>query len=231
MSKPSKPEILLAGILGMGPILGLFLGSALVASARTWPHTPLFDGLMWCLVVGGMFLGIVPSSLAALSVALRWGWSGFAPYLLAMTFSACLFFLLVRKFASGTVRVRIESNPRLSPFIQALDKRAFPLLLAIRLAPVLVYSWTNALFAISRLSLGKFALGTALGGIPRVAAGFAAGQAGLSIVQELRKGLAPGVATWIILGGAVVSIGMLGIAGKSWIESIRGKSDGARSGS
>jgi len=231
MAKPSKSELLLAGILGMGPMLGVFLGSALVASARTWPHEFLLDTLLWCLLVVGMFLGIVPSSLAALSVALRWGWIGFGPYLVAMTLCAALFFLVVRRFASQTVRNRIETNPNLSPFIQALDKRAFPLLLAVRLAPVLVYSWTNALFAISRLSLSKYVLGTAIGAIPRVAAGFAAGQAGLSIVQKLRQGLVPGFATWIILGGAILSIGLLGILGKTWIESIRGKTDGAHSGS
>jgi uncharacterized membrane protein YdjX (TVP38/TMEM64 family) len=215
----------------MGPILGLFLGSALVASARTWPNALLFDTVLWVLLVGGMFLGIVPSSLAALSVALRWGWIGFGPYLVAMTLCAALFFLMVRRFASHAVRNRIETNPKLAPFIEALDKRAFPLLLAVRLAPVLVYSWTNALFAISRLSLSKYVLGTAIGGFPRVVAGFAAGQAGLSIVQKLRQGLVPGVATWIILGGAVLSIGLLGVLGKNWIESIRGKADGAHSGS
>ena len=122
--------------------------------------------------------------------------------------------MLVRRYASDSVRHRIETHTKISPFIQALDKRAFPLLLAIRLAPVLVYSWTNALFAISRLSLGKYMLGTVIGAIPRVAAGFAAGQAGLSIVQQLRQGMAPGVVTWIILGGAIVSIGDVGCRGE-----------------
>jgi uncharacterized membrane protein YdjX (TVP38/TMEM64 family) len=229
MSKPSRPELILAGILGMGPMLGVFLGSALVASARTWPREPGFDILLWLTLGGGMFLGVVPSSLAALSVALRWGWAGFLPYLATMTFCATLFFVLVRRFASGSLRSRIESNPKLAPFIQVLDKRAFPLLLAIRLAPVLIYSWTNALFAISSLSLPRYVLGTLVGAIPRVVAGFAAGQAGLSIVQELRRGLVPGTDTWILLGGALVSIGILGFVGKTWIGSMRGKADEARS--
>lgn len=227
MTKPTKAELLLASILGMGPMVGLFLGGALVASARAWPHDAWSDAALWILLGGGMFLGIVPSSLAALSVALRWGWEGFWPYLGVMTCSATLFFVLVRRYAAGPVRERIVHNQKLSPFIQALDKRAFALLLAVRLAPVLVYSWTNALFAISRLSLPRYVLGTAIGAIPRVAAGFAAGRAGLSIFSEIRRGIAPSWVTWVVLGGAVAVIGLLGIFGKAWIESIRGNADGA----
>lgn len=202
-------------------MIGIFLGSALAASATAWPHTLGFDLLLWGLLASGMFLAIVPSSLAALSVALRWGWDGFLPYLATMTFCATMFFLLVRRYAAQSVRDRIETHPKLAPFVHALDKRAFLLLFAIRLAPVLVYSWTNALFAISRLSLGRFILGTVLGAIPRVVAGFAAGRAGLSILQGFRDGNAPAWTAWLVLGGAVAFIAILGIVGKAWVESIR----------
>lgn len=231
MTKPSKPEVLLATILGMGPVVGLFLGSALVASARSWPHEWGFDILLWLILASGMFLGVVPSSLAALAVALRWGWAGFLPYLATMTFCATVFFLLVRRYAATSVRERIEGNPRLAPFAQVLEKRAFALLVAVRVAPVLVYSWTNALFALSHLSLPKYVFGTFFGALPRVAAGFAAGQAGLSIFEEIRQGLAPDGATWWVLGGAIVAIAVLGFVGKAWIESMRAKADGARRGS
>ncbi len=207
-------------------MVGIFLGSALAASAHTWPHTLGLDLLLWALLASGMFLAIVPSSLAALSVAVRWGWDGFLPYLAIMTLCATLFFLAVRRYAARSVRDRIEAHPKLAPFVHALDKRAFILLFAIRLAPVLVYSWTNALFAISRLSLGRYVLGTILGAIPRVVAGFAAGQAGLSIFQEFRDGNAPGWTAWLVLGAAVAFIAILGIVGKAWVESIRDR-DGA----
>lgn len=202
-------------------MIGIFLGSALAASATAWPHTLGFDLLLWGLLASGMFLAIVPSSLAALSVALRWGWDGFLPYLATMTFCATMFFLLVRRYAAQSVRDRIETHPKLAPFVHALDKRAFLLLFAIRLAPVLVYSWTNALFAISRLSLGRYILGTVLGAIPRVVAGFAAGRAELSILQGFRDGDAPAWTAWLVLGGAVAFIAILGIVGKAWVESIR----------
>lgn len=225
MSSRPKPEIVLAAILGMGPMVGIFLGGALAASARSWPREWLYDIALWVALATGMFMAVVPSSLAALSVALRWGWDGFVPYLATMTLCATVFFLLVRRFAAESVRRRIETHPKLAPFVHALDRRAFILLFAIRLAPVLVYSWTNALFAISRLSLPKYVVGTALGAAPRVVAGFAAGQAGLSIVQELRSGKVPGWAAWVVLGGAVAFIAVLGIVGKAWIETIRGEKD------
>ena len=221
MPKPTRSEIVLASVLGVGPMVGVFLGGALVASARAWPHELIYDSLLWILLGCGMFIGIVPSSLAALSVALRWGWEGFVPYLVTMTLCATVFFLLVRRFAAQAVRHRIENHPKLSPFARALDKRAFTLLLAVRLAPVLVYSWTNALFAISRLTLPKYVLGTAIGAIPRVAAGFAAGQAGLSIFREFRAGQMPGWAAWVVLGGAIALIAVMGMVGRAWIESIR----------
>lgn len=221
MPKTTNAEIVLAGILGVGPMVGVFLGGALVASARAWPHEMLFDGLLWLCLGAGMFLGIVPSSLAALSVALRWGWAGFVPYLATMAFCATIFFLLVRKFAAQSVRERIEKHPRLSPFVHSLDKRAFALLFAVRLAPVLVYSWTNALFAISRLTTTRYVVGTVCGAIPRVAAGFAAGQAGLSIFQHLRNGTMPGWAAWVAFAAAVGLIALMGMVGKAWIESIR----------
>ena len=223
MNKPSKPEILLASLLGTGPLIGLFLGSVLVASARAWPHAWPFDLLLWVILSGGMFFGVVPSSLAALSVAVRWGWAGFLPYLATMAFCAALFFLAVRRFAAGSVRRRIEASPKLSPFLGILDRRAFALLLVVRAAPILVYSWTNALFAISRLRLGPYVAGTFFGALPRVAAGFAAGQAGLSIVQEIRQGLVPRGSTWWILGGGVVLIFVLGVLGKAWIAAMHAK--------
>jgi uncharacterized membrane protein YdjX (TVP38/TMEM64 family) len=231
MAKPSKPEVLLAGILGIGPLVGLLLGGALVASARSWPHEWGYDILLWSILAVGMFLGVVPSSLAALSVALRWGWEGFLPYLATMTICATVFFLLVRRHAASSLRERIERNAKLSSFARALDQRAFALLLAVRLAPVLVYSWTNALFALSGLGLSRYVLGTFFGAIPRVAAGFAAGRAGLSIFQEFRKGLVPDGAAWWVLGGGVAAIVVLGLLGKAWIESMRGKADGAPRGS
>jgi uncharacterized membrane protein YdjX (TVP38/TMEM64 family) len=221
MPKPTKAEFVLASLLGLGPVIGLFLGGALVASSRTWPHEPGYDFLLVACLSIGMFAGIVPSSLAALSVALRWGWIGFVPYTLTMTLCASGFFLLVRRFAAESVRERIERHPKLSPFANALDKRAFALLLAIRLSPILVYSWTNALFAVSRLSLRQFVVGTALGGLPRIAAGFVAGRAGLSIFEELRAGTAPGWTAWMILVVAVAMLATLGMIGRAWIESLR----------
>ncbi|MEN9306402.1 MAG: hypothetical protein RL173_334 [Fibrobacterota bacterium] len=221
MPKPSKAEVVLASLLGLGPVIGVFLGGALVAASRTWPHELGFDLLLGVSLALGMFVGVVPSSLAALSVALRWGWLGFVPYALTMTLCATGFFLLVRRFAADSVRERVERHPKLAPFANALDKRAFALLLAIRLSPVLVYSWTNALFAVSRLSLRQFIVGTALGGLPRIAAGFAAGRAGLSIFQELREGTAPGWTAWLMLLVAVALLAMFGMIGRAWIESLR----------
>jgi len=230
MPKPTKAEFVLASILGLGPMVGIFLGGALVASSRSWPHGLGYDLLLWACLATGMFLGVVPSSLAALSVALRWGWMGFVPYTLTMTLCATGFFLLVRRYAANSVRERVETHPKLSPFVRALDKRAFALLWAIRLSPVLVYSWTNALFAISRLSLRQYVIGTAFGALPRIAAGFAAGRAGLSIFQELREGTAPGWTAWMILLVALALLATLGMVGRAWIESLR-DGDGTRSSS
>ena len=146
-----------------------------------------------------------------------------------MAFCATMFFLMVRRYAAQSVRDRIETHPRLSPFVHALDKRAFALLLAIRLAPVLVYSWTNALFAISRLTTARYVFGTVVGATPRVAAGFAAGQAGLSIFEEIRSGVAPAWTAWLVLAAAIGLIALLGIVGKAWIESIRNADERSKS--
>ena len=64
-------------------------------------------------------------------------------------------------------------------------------------------------------------------GLPRrVAAGFAAGQAGLSIFQEIRQGLAPAGSTWWLLGGGVALLVALGVLGKAWIASMHAKDGG-----
>ncbi|MEK7393074.1 MAG: hypothetical protein AAB214_10960, partial [Fibrobacterota bacterium] len=61
MPKPSKAEVVLASLLGLGPVIGVFLGGALLASSRTWPHELGFDLLLGVSLAFGMFVGVVPS--------------------------------------------------------------------------------------------------------------------------------------------------------------------------
>lgn len=219
---PSRPiQVLLALHLGVGPVTGILSGSALVALSLSLPQGAGGDSLYWATLFLGMTSGFVPSSLAAISVGVREGFWGLATYIPVMVAAAWLPWHLLRKGPSEYLRGLLEKHAQMGPFLQFVDRSPFPLLLGIRLAPFAVFAWTNALFALSPISVAAYLSGTAMGAVPRALAMIAAGNGARSLSDAMERGEDP-LLRGIVLGAGVLGILVLAtLAGKYFLARSR----------
>lgn len=208
--------------LGLGPATAILWGGALAGAAALWPHEPGFEAAYWCALGLGMAAGAVPSSFAALSVGLRHGFPGLAPYLAVMTLAAWISWRLLRAVGTAPLREGILAHPKLSPWAPLLDDSPFFLVAGVRLAPFAVFTWTNALAAATPLrSLGYLAA-TALGAAPRAAALVLAGMGARDFREAVERGGSAQVRL-VVLGAAVAGLLVLSaLVGRVLLRRRRG---------
>lgn len=204
---PRISHVLLALHLGAGPLLGLvgsaaLLGGILVGES---PSLPLFFGL----AVPGLSLGIVPSNSTMLACGAAFGWTGVPFLFLALLAASLPGFLLIRHRFRDEIRTMLPRHPKAALVVQVLDTHGTAAAILLRIAPVSTFAWTNALLAVSSLSLPRFVLTTALGIAPRILLLTWAGGSALDVATALRSGqLAP--APLIALALSLGSLGGLG---------------------
>jgi len=199
----------------------LVSGSGLVALSLSLPQGWAGDAAYWTVLCVGMAIGFVPSSLAAISVGVRDGFAGFAIYLPLMVLAAWAPWALLRRGPAGPLRVFLERERRVGQFLSFVEKSPFALLVGIRLAPFAVFSWTNALFALSPIGLLPYLAGTAIGAAPRTLAMIAAGNGARSLAEALERGEDP-LLRGLVLGAGILGLLVLaGLAGKALLARSR----------
>lgn len=210
-STPRIPHLLLALHLGAGPLLGLvgsaaLLGGILVGES---PSMPLFFGL----AVPGLSLGVVPSNSTMLACGAAFGWGGVPFLFLALLAASLPGFLLIRHRFRDEIRTLLHGHPKAALVVQVLDTHGTAAAILLRIAPVSTFAWTNALLAVSSLSMTRFVLTTALGIAPRILLLTWAGGSALDVVTALKSGSlspAPLIALALSLGS---------LAGLGWIAA------------
>lgn len=210
----------LALYLGAGPLAGMATGSLLIGAAISWPEDPLHALAFWGLLAAGMLLGCLPSSLAAIATGVRHGMIGMIPYLLIMSLAAWLPWLVLRGTLQAPLRTRLQRRRLAAPLLTALDRSPWLLLFGIRLAPVAVFSWTNALFSLSRLGALGYLSASLLGALPRATALVAAGAGATSLGQALSAGRSPIAGALALAGGVGCVLFLAGLAGNAIVTRL-----------
>jgi uncharacterized membrane protein YdjX (TVP38/TMEM64 family) len=105
----------------------------------------------WLTVLGGFVFG--------------W-WRSTAAVSVGATLGACAAFLVGRYLARDRVERMLADRPRFRAIDRAVAEQGFKILILCRLSPVVPYALLNYAFGLTRMSLGRFALGSWLGMLP-----------------------------------------------------------------
>lgn len=206
------PHLLLGLHLGAGPVIGLLGSGALLGGILAGKSPSLLQ--FFAAAVPGLSLGIVPSNSTMLASGAAFGWFGVPVLFLALLVAALPGFLVIRHRFRDEVRTRLQAHPKAALAMQVLDRHDVAGAILLRIAPVSTFAWTNALLAVSSISLPRFLLTTATGIAPRILLLTWAGGSAMDIAHSFRNGT-PNPAALVAL-----TLSLASLAGLAWIAAL-----------
>ncbi|HJU19105.1 MAG TPA: VTT domain-containing protein, partial [Stellaceae bacterium] len=174
---------------------GLADPRAMTAVVARYPATPL----VFLAVQVAASLLFVPRTLLGVVAGLLFGsWWGTLWAALGSLAGAVAGFLAARYVNSGLVD--LESDRRIGPFLQRVERGGWRVVALVRLVPILPHSLTNYALGLTRLPLSSYAVGSALGQMPLTIACVTLGTAGGRLVGGDADWLAPSLIAAAALG-------------------------------
>lgn len=214
--------------------LAVSLLLVLLALAAAWRWTPMrewldigeiaasidrFRGTFAAplLAAGAFLLGgllVVPVTVCIVATLLAFGpWHGLAYSLLGAELSALLTYGIGRLLGEGAVR-RLAGS-RVGRVARRLSKQGILTVVAVRMIPVAPYTLVNVVAGAVRYRLRDFAIGTAIGLAPGIAA--------LAILVD-RLGTAVrdrDPSTFLVLGAASAAVALALLGVRAWLRRAR----------
>ncbi len=128
-------------------------------------------GLFGALLIGAAYAGatvlMIPGSLVTLVIGAVYGpWLGLALVSPASVLGATLAFLLGRGAFRPAIEQRMAGSPRFQALQQAMAKEGLKILTLVRLSPVFPFTVVNYAFGLTRISVGRYVLGSFVGMLP-----------------------------------------------------------------
>ncbi len=183
-------------------------------------------GAVGGLTFGGVYVAsavlLLPASVLTLGAGFVWGpVLGLAIVLPAALAAATVAFLLGRTVARGWVQRRVAAHPRFRAIDEAVGTGGFKLVLLLRLSPLLPFTLLNYALGLTRVSLGDYVLGSALGMIPGAFLYLYLGSL-VTSASQLLSGERPSAG---LLGTALAAVGLLATAVVTiWISRLARRS-------
>jgi uncharacterized membrane protein YdjX (TVP38/TMEM64 family) len=142
-------------------------GSLSADRVRSWVDGYGVAGpLVFIVVSSCLTVAMFPGPLLAGASGLLFGTALGTPVsIVAATTGACMAFLVSRRIAHDAVEEM--AGPRVRGWQAWIEQRGFMAVLYARIAPAVPYNVVNYVAGLTRVSLGAFAAGTALGAAPR----------------------------------------------------------------
>jgi uncharacterized membrane protein YdjX (TVP38/TMEM64 family) len=120
-----------------------------------------------CISIIIAVLGVVPSVFITAANILFFGfWNGLFISFLGEALGAGIAFLLYRKGFKKTVEKKLAKYPKVKKLIDAQNKEAFYLVLALRLIPFVPSGLITFAAAVGKISFPVFMLASSLGKLP-----------------------------------------------------------------
>jgi uncharacterized membrane protein YdjX (TVP38/TMEM64 family) len=186
---------------------GAFLAVALSGSVSSDRVRDAVDGwgllapVAYVLVSAVLTVACFPGPVLAAASGLLFGaLLGGPTAIVAAVTGACAAFLISRHLGSDPVDAL--SGPRIHAAQDYIAARGFRAVMYVRLLPGLPFTLVNYAAGVTRVSLGAFAVGTALGGAPRAFAYAALG----GNLDDLSS---PGAIAGFVVLGLVGAVGLL----------------------
>ncbi len=120
-------------------------------------------------------LSILPTAMLCLLGGWTFGFMvGMPAALLGITLATALGYALARWLAGDRLMIALEGQPKAQAILRAFTQDSFLrnalVVMLLRVSPVVPFAFTNLALAASRVSFPAFAIGTAVGLLPRSAA-------------------------------------------------------------
>lgn len=110
---------------------------------------------------------ITPPTFCALVLGYFWGWKTLPVLFIINLLSILVINLVVRKLDQNTFIDLINSKPKAAKLLKSIRKEELKIITLTKLSPVLPFTLTNFIFALSGASIKNILLGGFLGMIPR----------------------------------------------------------------
>ena len=131
---------------------------------------------------------------------------GLAYAMLGITAGAAAAFLVGRTLARKWVERRISGNVHLLALDDALDEQAFTIVALTRIALIFPFNLLNYAYGVTRVNIGVYSAGTAVGMLPIVGIYVYLGTLAGDMSQILSEGAKIGTDAWWVLAIAMVAI-------------------------
>ena len=130
-------------------------------------HQNLAIVISICISIIIAVMGVVPSVFVTAANILFFGfWNGMFISFLGEAIGAGIAFLLYRKGFKKTVEKKLDKYPKVQRLINAENKEAFYLVLALRLIPFVPSGLITFAAAVGRISFPVYILASSLGKLP-----------------------------------------------------------------
>ncbi len=159
--------------------------------------------LLTILATAAMLPGWISMMLGGLIFGLT---MGLAYAMLGIVGGAAAAFLVGRTLARPWVERRIAGNANLLALDDALDEQAFMIVVLTRIALVLPFNLLNYAYGVTRVKIGVYVAGTALGMLPIVGFYVYLGTLANDMSQILKEGANIGSNGWWAAAVALVAI-------------------------
>jgi len=164
---PRLRLIVLAGLVAGAFAVVALSGSLSAERVRDWVDGHGAAGpLLFIPLSAALTVAFFPGPLLAGASGLLFGTALGTPVsIVSATTGACLAFLVARRLAHDAVEEM--AGPRVQGWQAWIEKRGFMAVFYARITPAVPYNVVNYVAGLTRVSLGAFAAGTALGAAPR----------------------------------------------------------------
>ncbi|MBS0411849.1 MAG: TVP38/TMEM64 family protein [Proteobacteria bacterium] len=198
------------------------LGFGSEAQVQTWlaaARGPWALPVAVAAFAGLAFIGVPQFVLIAAAVVAFGPWIGMAYSWIGTLVSALVGFGLGRAF--GGQMVRDLRSPGVERFMALIARNGFTASALVRLAPSAPFIVVNMAAGVTTMRLGAFALGTAIGIVPKIALTALAGH---SVIHALNGG---GVEQGAVLAAAAAVWIAIGLGARRWLRAREEDDKGA----
>jgi uncharacterized membrane protein YdjX (TVP38/TMEM64 family) len=137
----------------------------LIQLFREYQHLAVVISIFLSIIIA--VLGVVPSVFITAANILFFGfWNGLSVSFLGEAIGACIAFLLYRAGFKKPIQKKMDKYPRVKKLLEAEDKEAFYLVIALRLVPYVPSGLITFTSAVGKISFFVFIAASSLGKLP-----------------------------------------------------------------
>ena len=196
-------------------------------AAETGPTGVIVFFTVYVVSTVALLPGAILTLAAGFAYGPGWGLAIASP---ASVAGATCAFILGRTVLRGWAQRQVERSPRMGAIDAAVEREGFKLVLLLRLSPLFPFNVLNYALSLTRVSLGRYVLASAIGMLPGTALYVYLGSlapAAAALSSATRGGSTP--RTTLYVAGLVATVAVVVIATRAARRALDAKLDRARS--